>query len=129
VSTVALAMLARLLLVCMFPFSAVDKVLHWDAALKQANSSFLPGGPVLLVLAMAVELITPVCIVIGWYAQPAAWLLLAFCVVTAVLYHPFWTEGDFWARGDSVARGHFWDFTKNLGLAGGLMLVAIGTVA
>lgn len=122
----AAGLVARGLLVCMFPFSALDKALHWGAALAQADSSFLPGGPVLLVLAMAVELAAPACIVTGWQAAPAALLLAAFCVATALLYHPFWTQGDFWARGESVARGHFWDFTKNLGLAGGLGLVALG---
>ncbi len=122
----AIWLLARVLLVCMFPFSAADKVLHWNAALKQANSSFLPGGAVLLVMAMIVEVAAPICIVVGWHARAGAWVLMAFCVVTALLYHPFWTEGDFWARGDSVARTHFWDFTKNLGLAGGLLLVALG---
>lgn len=119
-------LIARTLLVCMFPFSAIDKLIHWNAALKQANSSFLPGGAVLLALAMIVEAGAPVCIVIGWHAGGAALVLAAFCVATALLYHPFWTQGDFWARGDSVARTHFWDFTKNLGLTGGLLLVALG---
>jgi putative oxidoreductase len=122
----AMWLLARVLLVCMFPFSAADKVLHWSAALKQANSSFLPGGAMLLVMAMIVEVAAPISIVIGWHPRTGAWVLMAFCVVTALLYHPFWTEGDFWSQGDSVARGHFWDFTKNLGLAGGLLLVALG---
>jgi putative oxidoreductase len=122
----ALLVLARVLLVCMFPFSAIDKVLHWRSALAQADSSWLPGGPVLLVLAMIVEIATPVCIVAGWHARIAALLLAAFCAATAVLYHPFWKQGDFWAQGDSVDRNHFWDFTKNLGLAGGLLLVALG---
>ena len=122
----AMWLFARVLLVCMFPFSAADKVLHWNAALKQANSSFLPGGAILLVMAMIVEVAAPISIVIGWHARAGAWVLMAFCVVTALLYHPFWTEGDFWSRGDSAARGHFWDFTKNLGLAGGLLLVALG---
>ncbi len=120
------SVIARTLLVCMFPFSALDKVLHWDAALKQANSSFLPGGAALLVLAIVVEAVAPLAIVAGWHAGPAALVLAAFCVATALLYQPFWTQGDFWARGASVARTHFWDFTKNLGLAGGLLLVALG---
>lgn len=122
----ALWLAARVLLVCMFPFSALDKVLHWNDALKQANSSFLPGGPVLLVLAMIVEVAAPVCIVAGWQAPLAAWMLATFCIATAVLYHPFWSGQDFWAAGTSVARNHFWDFTKNLGLAGGLVLIALG---
>ncbi len=56
-------LIARMLLVCMFPVSAVDKMLHWHAAPKQADSSFLPGGPLLLILAMAVERAAPACIV------------------------------------------------------------------
>jgi putative oxidoreductase len=117
---------ARLMLVLMFPFSALDKVLHWDDAVRQANSSFLPGGPVLVVLAMALEVAAPVCILAGWHPQAAALALAAFCVLTALLYHPFWRAGDFWVDGTSVDRNHFWDFTKNLGLAGGLLLVALG---
>ena len=119
---------ARMLLVCIFPFSAIDKLLHWNAALAQADSSWLPGGPVLLWLAMIVEVAMPICIVAGWHADIAALVLAAFCIATALLYHPFWKAGDFWARGDSVARDHFWDFTKNLGLAGGLLLVAFARV-
>ena len=119
-------LLARVLLVAMFPFSAIDKVLHWDDALKQARSSILPGAPLLLVAAMVVEVVAPVCIVAGWYAPIAALVLAAFCAATALLYHPFWRAGDFWAKGESVDRSHFWDFTKNFGLAGGLLLVALG---
>lgn len=122
-----LDLVARVLLVCMFPFSAIDKVIHWDAALKQANSSILPAGGLMLIAGMVIEFVTPICILAGWYAEPAAWLLLAFCVATALLFHPFWTQGDFWARGDSKARTHFWDFTKNLGLSGGLLLIATGS--
>jgi putative oxidoreductase len=123
----ALMLAARVCLVLMFPFSALDKVVHWDDALAQANSSFLPGGPVLLLGAIAIEVVAPVCIVAGWHASWAALALAAFCAVTALLYHPFWKHGDLWAAGASVDRGHFWDFTKNFGLVGGLLLVALGT--
>ncbi len=118
--------LARVLLVLMFPFSALDKVLRWNQALRQCESSILPAGPVLLIAGMAIEVVTPVCIVVGWHAPIAAAVLAAFCVATALFFHPFWTQGDFWARGESEARSHFWDFTKNFGLAGGLALVALG---
>ena len=67
------------------------------------------------------------CIVAGWQAPLAALVLAAFCAVTALLYHPFWKHGDFWASGASVDRGHFWDFTKNFGLVGGLLLLALTT--
>jgi putative oxidoreductase len=120
------ATLAKLLLVVLFPFSALDKVVHWDAALAQARSSFVPGAPILLALAIAVEGLAPVCIVAGWEAPIAALVLAAFCVVTAILYHAFWKHPGFWSNANSPGRAHFWDFLKNFSLAGGLLLVALG---
>jgi putative oxidoreductase len=124
ISTAAVWFIARTCLVAMFPFSAADKVIHWKNALAQTKSSGLPGGAAMLVAAIAVEAITPFCIVFGIYDRAAALLLAGFCVVTAFLYHPFWKGPDFWSpRDDSVAREHFWQFLKNLGLVGGLLLV------
>ena len=122
---------ARVCLVAMFPFSALDKIWHWKNSLAQTNSGGLPGGPVLLVLAILVEGLTPICIVTGWLDRPAAVLLAGFCVVTAFLYHPFWSYGDFFSPSDaSKAREHFWQFVKNFGLVGGLLLVVFaGTLA
>ncbi|MGI9170195.1 MAG: DoxX family protein [Caulobacteraceae bacterium] len=119
--------IARILLVVLFPFSALDKVFGWKAALAQANSSFLPGGPILLVAAIAVEIVAPVCIVLAWHDRVAAFVLAGFCAVTALLYHEFWRYSDFWARGESRARAEFWDFLKNFGLVGGLLLVVLAT--
>jgi putative oxidoreductase len=122
---IAVPLLARFCLVVMFPFSALDKIVHWDDALKQARSSFLPGGPMLLVLAVVIEFVTPVCIVTGWHDRLAAFVLAGFCAVTALLYHPFWKFAHFWfVAGEG--RSHFWDFLKNFGLVGGLLLVVIG---
>ena len=121
----AVPLAARICLVVLFPFSALDKLVYWNDALKQAQSSFVPGGAVLVILAIAIELVTPACILIGWHDRLAAFVLAGFCVVTAVLYHPFWTFADFWTPGGSKGRRNFWDFLKNFGLAGGLLLVVI----
>lgn len=120
----ALPVVAKFCLVVLFPFSALDKIVNWNAALEQANSSVLPGGPVLLVLAMIIEFVTPVCIVVGWYEGWAALVLAFFCVVTAILYHNFWDYPRFWSP-SSEGRAHVWDFLKNSGLAGGLLLVVL----
>ena len=37
----ALPILARIFIVCIFPFSFIDKIINWDNALKQAKSSSL----------------------------------------------------------------------------------------
>jgi putative oxidoreductase len=119
----------RVFLVVLFPFSALDKIVFWKDALAQADSTFLPksSGPPLLASAIVVEALAPICIVLGWHDRIAAAVLALFCVVTAILYHPFWKFADFWKPGDSKARGHFWDFLKNFGLVGGLLLIVFAT--
>lgn len=120
---IAVILAARICLVAMFPLSALEKIIDWRAAVAQASSSWVPGGPVLVVLAILVEAITPVCIVSGWHDRLAAVVLAGFCVVTAILYHPFWAFSNFWSDPHSTSREHFWQFLKNFGLVGGLLLV------
>ena len=117
--------LSRLCLVCLFPPSALDKLIHRDQALAQARSGPLPGAPLLLGAAIALETVTPVCIVTGHHDRVAAGVLAAFCVVTAVLYHPFWTYSDLRVRGKSKGREELWEFLKNFGLVGGLLPLAL----
>jgi putative oxidoreductase len=120
---VALPLVARICLVCMFPFSGIDKILHWEGAIKQAGSSFLPCAPCLILTGMAIEFLTPACIIFGWHDHIAAFILAGYCAVTALLYHNFWAYSDFWAQGESIGRNHFWDFTKNFCVVGGLLLL------
>ncbi|RAS17738.1 DoxX family protein [Paraburkholderia bryophila] len=124
---IAVPLIVRASLVIMFPFSAFDKIVHWKAAMQQATSSFLPGGAILLVTAIVVEFATPLCIVTGWHDRLAAFVLAGFCAVTALLYHPFWKFPHFWSKAGE-GRSHFWDFLKNFGLVGGLLLIVIGGI-
>lgn len=120
-----LSFVSRLCLVCLFPPSALDKVVHRKEALKQARSGPLPGAPLLLDAAIAVETVAPLCIVTGRYDRPAAGLLAGFCLATAVLYHPFWQHDDLRAPGQSKGREELWEFLKNFGLIGGLLPIAL----
>jgi len=116
-------LLLRICLVALFPFSGLDKIINWDAAKKQAGS--LPFKPAMLVAAVAVEFVTPVCIVTGWHDRLAAAVLAGFCVVTAVLFHRFWRFPDFWRFREGKGLQHFWEFLKNFGLVGGLGLIVL----
>ena len=122
----AAPVIARILIVLIFPFSFLDKIINWQSALKQANSSFLPGGPVLLVLAMIVEAVTPICIVFNWYAGWAAIVLAGYCAITALLYHNFWSYPRFWVAGSEGAP-HVWDFFKNFAIVGGCIFIILGS--
>lgn len=116
-------LLLRLFLVVLFPFSALDKVVNWDSAMKQAGS--LPFKPAMLVASIAVEVLTPICIVTGWHDRLAAFVLAGFCVITALLFHQFWRFPDFWRFKEGEGLSHFWDFLKNFGLVGGLGLIIL----
>lgn len=69
---VAVPLLAKIYLVCLFPLSALDKVVHWDEAMEQASSGPLPSPAILIVVGILVEAVTPVMIVFGWYDRAAA---------------------------------------------------------
>lgn len=116
-------LLLRVFLVVLFPFSGLDKVVNWGAAMKQAGTA--PYAPAMLVGAIVVEFVTPICIVTGWHDRLAAFVLAGFCVVTAVLYHQFWRFPDFWRFRPGEGLDHFWEFLKNFGLVGGLSLIVL----
>ncbi len=113
----------RICLVVLFPFSGLDKIVNWSSAMKQAGEGAL--APAMLVAAIVVEFVTPVCIVLGWHDRLAAFVLAGFCAVTAVLYHQFWRYPDFWRFREGEGLEHFWEFLKNFGLIGGLGLIVL----
>ncbi|MCJ2125735.1 DoxX family protein [Methylobacterium sp. J-077] len=121
---IAVPLLAKICLVSMFPLSAYDKIVHWGEAMDQAKFGPLPFPALLLILGIAVETITPVLIVVGLWDRAAAFVLAGFCVITALLYHQFWKFPRFWSK-NGEGRAHLWDFFKNFGLVGGLLLVVI----
>ena len=69
-------------------------------------------------------MVAPFCIVTGKFDRPAAAVLAGFCAVTAVGCHQFWTYDDLRAPGKSKGREEMWEFLKNFGLVGGLLMVA-----
>lgn len=123
-------LIVRCALVMLFlPFSALDKVIGFDAAVQQAQEVFRPRAlaAVVLMCGLAIEVIMSLGVVTGVADRLAGLVLAAYCAATAVLYKRFWQPGDFWAGGDSKGRALFWDFLKNLSLGAGCLLIVIGT--
>ena len=119
-----LAFVARLCLVLIFPFSALDKIFNHQSAMSQAADGLIalpqPMAVLLLVLGGTLEVIGPICILFGFYRRQAALLFVFYVVATAVLFHNFWSfpfASDAWTN-------NFWPFLKNFGLAGGFLYVA-----
>jgi putative oxidoreductase len=126
----AITLALRYLVVMLFlPFSALDKILNFNGAVAQARQAIPSDGAarVAIVAALCIEIIMPLCILTGVADRLAALILAGYCVITALLWKQFWKPGDFWSTGSSRARDLFWDFLKNLSLAGGILLITFGT--
>jgi putative oxidoreductase len=119
-----LAFIARLCLVVIFPFSALNKIFDFQAAMTQAAHGWIPLPPTLAALLLVcgglLEIFGPICILTGFYRRQAALLFIFYVIATAVLFHNFWSfpfNGDAWNQ-------NFWPFLKNFGLAGGFLYIA-----
>jgi putative oxidoreductase len=126
----AITLALRYLVVMLFlPFSALDKILNFKGAVAQAREAIPSDGAARLaiVAALCIEIIMPLGILTGVADRLAALILAGYCVITALLWKQFWKPGDFWSTGSSRARDLFWDFLKNLSLAGGILLITFGT--
>ena len=107
--------IARLLISALFLISAYNKIFSIDGTMSWMEGFGIPG--LLLFPTIALEIILPLFIVIGYQARLSAGLLAIFCITTAFIFHY-----DFVDQMQTIA------FLKNLGLAGGfLFIVANGT--
>ena len=105
----------RLLISALFLLSAYNKILSIDGTMSWMEGYEVPGF--LLYPTIALEIILPLFIIIGFQARISAGLLAIFCIVTAFVFHY-----DFANQMQTIS------FLKNVGLAGGfLFIVANGT--
>jgi putative oxidoreductase len=130
VLSVFVVFLTRALLVILFlPFSALDKILNLKTAVRQASDVFSVRSVAILIIfsGFGLEVVMSLAILTGIADRLAAFILAGYCIVTAMLWKQFWRKQDFRLKGKSQGRELFWDFLKNLAIAGGFLLLAFGT--
>jgi len=113
------------------PFSALDKILNFKQAVGQAAEA-VPRhvlAVLLICCGMGIEIVMSALVLVGIADRLAAFILGSYCVVTALLWKQFWRAPDFRLQGTSRGREVFWDFLKNLAVAGGFLLLAFGPSA
>ena len=108
-----LHLLGRILLAVIFLKSGFGKLSNPAGAMSYMEAMGVPG--MLLWPTIVVELLGGLAIVVGYRARWAALLLAGFCVVSALLFHR--------NLGDQM---QMINFLKNMGLAGGFLLLASG---
>ena len=110
-----LDLIGRILISALFLISAFNKVFNLDNSMGWMETFGVPGF--LIFPAIAIEIILPILVIVGYQARIAAGILSIFCLLTAFLFH-----FDFSNQSQLIS------FLKNIGLAGGfLFIVANGT--
>jgi len=125
----SVALVVRFGLVLLFlPFSALDKVLGFNHAVRQAQQMFSsrPTALAMILIGLAVEIFCSLGIVTGIADRASAFLIAGYCAATAFLFKRYWAQGDFWSDPDGKGRSLFWDFLKNLSLGAGFLLIVVG---
>ena len=105
-------LIGRLLISALFLLSAYNKIFSIDGTMGWMEGFGIPGF--LLYPTIALEIILPLFIIIGYQARLSAGLLAVFCLATAFIFH-----FDFSNQIETIA------FLRNLGLAGGFLFILV----
>ncbi len=112
-------LLGRVLLVSIFIFSGVPKLMDVGGTAAYITAKGLPFPQLLAVAAGLTEAIGGVLILVGWQTRLAAVVLFLFTGAALFLFHDFWNVP---AGPERIAQMvQAW---KNLSIIGGLMILA-----
>jgi putative oxidoreductase len=113
-------LLARLLISAIFVQGALGKIMGWSGQASYMQSHQLPTQwiPAMLGVALLIEAGGVLCLLVGWKARAAAFVMFLYLGMVSVLLH------NFWALHGASAGGMQTQFLKNAGIMGGLLMIA-----
>jgi putative oxidoreductase len=109
---------ARLLVVPLFIYSGIGKILHFGV-----TAGRLPGGEggfgsFLAAGSIVVEIGCSLALILGIWSRYAALILIAFTIAASVMFHNFWASPTAQVTAQTI------NFLKNLGLIGLFAMIA-----
>ena len=105
-------LIGRVFISLVFLLSGFNKIGNYEGTVGWMESLNMPG--IFLIPALALEIIAPIFIIIGYKVKISAALLSLFCIATAIIFH-----------NDFSNQMQFISFMKNIALAGGFLLLVI----
>ncbi len=115
----ALLLLGRVLIAWLFIPAGIGKIVGFAGTAGYIASKGMPMPNVMVVLAILAELGCGLAILVGFQTRLASWGLALFSVVSAVIFHAYWS-----AQGADIAAQQI-NFNKNLAIAGGLLALSV----
>jgi len=108
----------RFLIAYIFVTSGIAKVFGWEANVQYMSTRHLPMIPLLLAVAAIIELGGSICLITGYQARMAAFVLFLYMIAVTVIFH------NYWAASGNLAGIQETQFRKNLAIMGGLLVLA-----
>ena len=107
-----LDLIGRIFISALFLISAFNKIFNLERSMGWMEGFGVPSF--LIFPAIAIEIVLPVLIIVGYQARIAAGILAIFCLMTAFIFH-----FDFSNQSQLIS------FLKNIGLAGGFLFIVV----
>ena len=107
-----LDLLGRIFISLLFLINGYFKIINFEGTLEWMEGYNVPG--ILLIPAIILEFAAPILIIIGYKTKIVAFLLAAFCMTTALIFHT-----------DFSSQIQITSFLKNIALAGGFLLIVV----
>ena len=112
-------LLGRILLAQIFIISGFGKIPGFEGTAQYIASHGLPAAQLVTVLVIIVELAGGIALLVGWKARWAAAALFVFTLLTALIFHGFWSASPDQAMMQQI------NFMKNLSIMGGMLYVVV----
>jgi putative oxidoreductase len=110
-------LVGRILIALIFIISAYGKITAFDATAASMAGRGMPSAHMLLIGAIAVELIGGILLMIGWHTRKASLALIVFLIPATLYFHNYWSYPPEQTRNQ---RNHF---MKNLTILGALTFI------
>jgi putative oxidoreductase len=113
-----LPLAARLLLVSEFLIALNGKITEWSGQAAYMAGHGMTFVAPLLAAALLIELTGSLALITGFGARSAAAVMALYLIIVSVRLH------DFWNQTGMAAGANMTHFFKNLGMVGGLLMIA-----
>ena len=113
-----LSLIGRLLLAALFLPAGLSKIGGFEGTVGYIASAGLPMPQLAAVVAIAVEILAPIALILGWGTRWAALVLAVFTLVATLGFH------NFWAMPAEQVMMQQLMFFKNIAIAGGFLALA-----
>ena len=111
-------LLGRLMMTYIFATSGIGKIFGWSGNVAYMSTRHLPMIPLLLAVALVIEVGGSISLITGYQARIAAFVMFWYTTAVTLIFH------NYWAANEAMAGMQETHFRKNLAIMGGLLMLA-----